>query len=70
MLKELITKYTEIFRALKNNKTSKDSLSEIQNLHEIGNLYYAAGSLDKAGEFWNDSLANILQTVNPITCFR
>ena len=27
MLKELITKYTEIFRALKNNKTSKDTLS-------------------------------------------
>jgi len=70
MLKELITKYTEIFRALKNNKTSKDTLSEVQNLHEVGNLYYAAGSLDKAEEYWNDSLANILQAVNPISCFR
>lgn len=33
MLKELIAKYTDIFKALKGNKTSKDTLSEIQNLH-------------------------------------
>lgn len=70
MLRDLINKYSDIFRHLRASKTTKDTLSEIQNLHEVGNLYFAIGNLEKATEYWNDSLATILQTVNPITTFR
>lgn len=65
-MKDIINKYDLIYQQLKNSKTSKDPLAEIQNRNEVGNLWYAAGQLPKAQEHWNDSLATIFKTVNPL----
>ena len=47
-VKDIIEQYDKIYRELKNNKTSKDPLAEIQNRNEVGNLYFASGSYEKA----------------------
>lgn len=65
-VKDIIEQYDKIYRELKNNKTSKDPLAEIQNRNEVGNLYFAIGSYEKAGEFWEDALATIFKTVRPV----
>lgn len=41
VLKDLVAKYDQLYQKLKNSKTSKDTLSEIMNRNEIGNLSYA-----------------------------
>jgi len=46
LLKDLISKYEQIYQKLRNNKTSKDTLSEIMNRNEVGNLSYALNDLD------------------------
>ena len=65
-IKDIINKYDDIYSSLKNNKTSKDTFAEIQNRNDVGNLWFAFGSLEKAYEFWNDSFATIFKKVNPI----
>jgi chromosome segregation ATPase len=65
-VKDIIEQYEHIYSELKNNKTSKDPLSEIQNRNEVGNLHFAAGSYGKAEEFWEDALATIFKTVRPV----
>lgn len=65
-VKDIIQQYDKIYRELKNNKTSKDPLAEIQNRNEVGNLHFAAGSYQKAEQFWEDSLATIFKTVRPV----
>lgn len=66
MIKNIINKYAAIYQELKNSKTSKDTLTEIQNRNDLGNLSYAHGNLEMAYESWNDSLATIFREVNPI----
>jgi hypothetical protein len=34
-----------IYDQLKNNKTSKNTLAEIQNRNDVGNLCYASGMI-------------------------
>jgi len=65
-IKDIINKYTAIYDQLKNNKTSKNTLAEIQNRNDVGNLCYASGLIQEAAEFWKDSLATIFRTVDPI----
>ena len=65
-IKDIINKYDAIYEQLRNSKTSKDTFAEIQNRNDVGNLWFASGNLDKAYEFWNDSLATIFKKVNPI----
>lgn len=65
-IKDIINKYEAIYVQLKNSKTSKDTLAEIQNRNEVGNLWFASGNVDKAEEFWGDSLATIFRKVKPI----
>ena len=72
LLRDQITKYEQIYQRLRNNKTSKDTLSEIINRNEVGNLSYALedtesqGNINQAFEYWNDALANIFRKVNPV----
>ena len=41
-------------------------MAEIQNRNEVANLHFAAGSVEKAAEFWSDALATIFKTVHPV----
>lgn len=65
-IKDIIYRYDDIYDKLQSSKTSKDPLTEIQNRNDVGNLNFAAGSIEKAYEYWSDSLATIFKTVQPI----
>ncbi len=46
LLKDLIAKYEQLYHKLRNNKTSKDTMSEIMNRNEVGNLSYALSDVE------------------------
>lgn len=69
-IKKIIENYEKIHTELKNNKTSKDTLAEIQNRNDTGNLYFAVGNYEWAKEMWSDALANIFKKVHPIQNYR